>query len=87
MDMKLSLLLSIYSVILIHESNAYKPVYVPYIFQLYGDRPSKNTKTVQIDRRIDKKAATDKVLKEEKKGELADLRLKGTGKPKFLLAY
>ena len=83
MDLKL-LLFGIYFVIWIDlplVESAYRPVYVPYIFQLFGDRPATNTntKTEQTDKRTDTNTDKDNVFKEGT-GELANLRLKGTGK-------
>ena len=81
MDTKILLLSSICSVILISvpltESRYYKPVYVPYIFQLFGDRPAKGT---DDSGDTDRKTDTDVTLKDETKPEIANLRLKGTGK-------
>ena len=82
MDLKL-LLLGIYFVVwidlpLVESASSYRRIYVPYIFQLFGDKPAK---TDQTDRTTDKNTGhSDKVLKEESKGELAESRLKGTGK-------
>ena len=59
---------------------SYKPVYVPYIFQLFGDRPATTAKDKQAAEQTDGNRYRDKVLKEESKAVLADLRLKGTGK-------
>ena len=82
MDTKILLLSSICSVILISvpltESRYYKPVYVPYIFQLFGDRPAKEGTDDSGD--TDRKTDTDVTLKDETKPEIANLRLKGTGK-------
>lgn len=87
MDMKLSLILSIYSVILwidipSVESGSFKPVYVPYIFQLFGDRPAKVTKNKQTDTKTGSLAEADTIIKKDSsvKTELANLRLRGTGK-------
>ena len=90
--MKLLLLLSIYSVILtgipLTESRYYKPVYVPYIFQLFRDRPAKaSNDDAHTDRKTDGESKTDVPVKKESMPEIANLRLKGTGKHQVWLCF